>query len=76
MFFQIIPVKLMSVVPPHDQVVKRRWVYRQGTEQKPGAEVCQSSTMFDDVPAARKDIAAARKAFGGSRFAKVVESDA
>jgi hypothetical protein len=66
-FFQIVT----EPTAPGSEVVRKRWVYRQGTTKNPGDAVCQSVGYFNDDSDCRRDITSARKLFGGAKFAKV-----
>lgn len=47
------------------------WIYMSGTEKNPGDPIAMSTRRFPTEAAARSDIARAKKAFAGARYAKV-----
>lgn len=59
-----------------ERVERWTWDYRQGSEKNPSDTALASSPMsYPSEREARSAIAAARKAFGGARMAKVIPSD-
>lgn len=49
------------------------WELHRGSEKNIAAPVCRSSRSFDTAAEARADVATAKKAMAGTRFAKVVD---